>query len=103
MNKKQAYHALRMYGVENIDKGHLQRQDEDTFVYTDWGDSIQYTVFGAGGEISISIMSFKKVNDRMDSEEERLYKEMDALENLEMLGYCPDCLQPEDMCVCPDV
>lgn len=100
MNKKQAYHVLRMEGLD-VDTNHLSRDDEDTFIYLDWKDWIQWTVTDAGKDgIIISKLSFQEASSNIDLDLPGMKELLQGEEFYKVADVCPDCLQPLDLCVC---
>ena len=97
MNKTQAHHALKMDHID-IDDEHLYVVDEDTFIYHDWTNYLQYTVIDAGPDgIIISSMMFKEAVEITPGEDKEYTEVSDMID----IGICPDCGMIEGACVCP--
>lgn len=109
MNRKHAWHALRMSKVEDIVLENLVRVDEDTYLYTDYNAHTQYTVVdtkqGGKQDIQVTAIPFAVVMERLDQELERtspLVRDYEADSTLEEIGICSVCGQPHSECVCDD-
>lgn len=105
MDKQQAEAALVQVGISVL-RDYLYRVDEDSFIYVDWRRRVSYTVVGPSeSEVQVHKIPYEEQVKRDDSQfgngsEFSISQEFE--EAMSDIGYCPECLQPSDVCTCPD-